>query len=212
MTGAAHRIGGGLGDLSIPIHGLCKSLHSGQDRMPGPARRTGIGMHCAHHRLKRPMATKRHTLRWTAVERKHITDSLNTLLANYQVHYQKLRNYHWNVTGGDFFDIHENLELQYTEAQENIDLIAERIRVFQERPLSTYAEYLKESTLKEDSTVPKSDQMMKNLLADYVTLVDLLSETVELALELSDSGTERMVKGFIEQLEKHHWMLTSFTK
>ena len=124
------------------------------------------------------MASERHTLRWTAEERKRITASLNELLANYQVHYQKLRNYHWNVTGGDFFDVHEKLELQYTEAQANIDLIAERIRVFRSRPLSTYAEYLKESTLKEDPTVPESDQMMKNLLADYVTLVDRLCETV----------------------------------
>ncbi|HRF81136.1 MAG TPA: Dps family protein [Flavobacteriales bacterium] len=155
---------------------------------------------------------KRHSLHWTAAERKQLVDSLNILLANYQVHYQKLRNYHWNVTGGDFFDIHEKLELQYNEAQANIDLIAERVRVFHARPLSTYAEYLEASTLKEDTTVPESDKMMKNLLGDYVTLVDLMCDTVELTLELSDSGTERMVKGFIEQLEKHHWMLTAFTK
>ncbi|HEY0978555.1 MAG TPA: DNA starvation/stationary phase protection protein, partial [Flavobacteriales bacterium] len=102
----------------------------------------------------RNTTNKRHTLRWTGDERKRITESLNVLLANYQVHYQKLRNYHWNVTGGDFFDIHENLELQYTQAQENIDLIAERVRVFRERPLSTYAEYLATSTLKEDPSVP----------------------------------------------------------
>src|SRR5436190_16450982 len=70
---------------------------------------------------------KRHTLRWSAEDRKRIVDSLNVLLANYQVHYQKLRNYHWNVTGGDFFDIHQNLEEQYGEAQENIDLTAERV-------------------------------------------------------------------------------------
>ncbi|MBL7953214.1 MAG: DNA starvation/stationary phase protection protein [Flavobacteriales bacterium] len=155
---------------------------------------------------------KRHSLHWTATDRKRIVDSLNILLANYQVHYQKLRNYHWNVTGGDFFDIHEQLELQYTQAQENIDLIAERVRVFQARPLSTYAEYLKESSLKEDSTVPESEKMMKNLLADYVMLIDLMCDTVDLTLELSDSGTERLVKGFIEQLEKQHWMLSSFTK
>lgn len=159
-----------------------------------------------------PTTPKRHTLRWTAQERSRSATSLNTLLANYQIHYQKLRNYHWNVTGGDFFDIHETLELQYTEAQTNIDLIAERVRVFRERPLSTYAEYIKSSRIKEDATVPASDKMMENLLADYVVLVDHLCETVDLAMELSDSGTERMVKGFIEQIEKHHWMLSAFTK
>ena len=33
-------------------------------------------------------------------------DQLNTLLADYQVHYQKLRNYHWNVRGPMFFELH----------------------------------------------------------------------------------------------------------
>jgi starvation-inducible DNA-binding protein len=153
-----------------------------------------------------------HSLRWSTKERKLLADSLNELLANYEVHYQKLRNYHWNVTGGDFFDIHENLEVQYTQSQMNIDLIAERVRVFHERPLSTFAEYLKVSDLKEDPTVPSSANMVKNLLADHVVLVDHMYETVELAMKLSDAGTERMVKGFIEQIEKHHWMLGSFNK
>jgi len=162
---------------------------------------------------KKSKATVRnHSLRWSDNERKELSASLNLLLANYQVHYQKLRNYHWNVTGGDFFDIHENLEQQYTQSQTNIDLIAERVRVFHERPLSTFAEYLKVSSLKEDPTVPGSEVMVKNLLADYVVLVDRMYETVELALELADAGTERMVKGFIEQIEKHHWMLGAFNK
>lgn len=173
---------------------------------------TAATSHPKTNGVKEARQGKRHTLRWTAEERRRIVDSLNTLLAHYQVHYQKLRNYHWNVTGGDFFDIHENLELQYTEAQQNIDLIAERVRVFRERPLSTFAEYLKESTLQEDPGTPSSDKMMQNLLADYVTLVDRMCETVELSMELMDSGTERMVKGFIEQVEKHHWMLSAFTK
>lgn len=155
---------------------------------------------------------KRHSLHWTDADRTRIVDTLNVLLASYQVHYQRLRNYHWNVTGGDFFDIHEQLELQYTEAQANIDLIAERVRVFRKRPLSTYAEYLQESRLKEDATVPGSDKMMINLLADYVVLIDLMCDAVDITLELSDSGTERLMKGFIEQLEKHHWMLSSFVK
>ena len=155
---------------------------------------------------------KRHTLHWSADERQRITAKLNTLLANYQVHYQKLRNYHWNVTGSDFFDIHAELELQYEEAQLNIDVIAERIRVFHERPLSTYKEFLKASGIVEDESVPVSDKMVKNLLADHVALLDLCVEAVDEAVELHDMGTEEMVKGFIKQLEKHHWMLSAFNE
>lgn len=157
-------------------------------------------------------ARKRHTLHWTNEDRRRMTDSLNVLLANYQVHYQKLRNYHWNVKGHDFFDLHVELEQQYQEAQANIDLIAERVRVFHQRPLSTFAEYLEQSTLKEDPVVPSSDRMVKNLLADYVTLVDRMCDTVDLTVELADPGTESMVKGFIKQVEQHHWMLSAFSE
>ncbi|MBS1582679.1 MAG: DNA starvation/stationary phase protection protein [Bacteroidetes bacterium] len=153
---------------------------------------------------------QRHALHWTPADRRRVTDTLNVLLANYQVHYQKLRNYHWNVKGSDFFDLHEQLEAQYQEAQANIDRIAERVRVFQERPLSTFTEYLEQSTVKEDRTVPASDKMVQQILADYTVLLDHLSEAVDLAEEMADAGTETMVKGFIQQIEKHHWMLSAF--
>lgn len=32
------------------------------------------------------------------------------------------------------------------------------------------------------------------------------------AMEPSDSGTGRLVKCFMEQVEQHHWMLGAFTK
>lgn len=156
-------------------------------------------------------ATKRHTLHWTSDERECIVTALNELLGNYQVHYQKLRNYHWNVKGSDFFDLHVELEAQYREAQEHIDLIAERVRVFRSRPLSTFAEYLRISTIQEDGTVPASDRMVKNLLADYVTLLDQCMAGVDIAAELHDLGTEKMLKDFIVSLEKHHWMMSAFT-
>lgn len=164
------------------------------------------------HAAKAAGPRKRHALHWTAADRKAITAKLNGLLANYQVHYQKLRNYHWNVFGGDFFDLHVELEAQYQEAQLNIDLIAERIRVFGERPLSCMSEYLDNSTIKEDESVPEADRMVKNVLADYVVLLDHAVEAAESAMELQDMGTEEMVKGFIKQVEKHHWMLSSFSK
>jgi len=155
-------------------------------------------------------AAKRHTLHWSNTERERIVAALNELLGNYQVHYQKLRNYHWNVKGSDFFDLHLELEAQYREAQENIDLIAERVRVFHLRPLSTFAEYLKASTIQEDPTVPASDAMVKNLLGDYVMLLDQCVAGVDVAVELHDQGTEKMLKDFIALIEKHHWMLSSF--
>ena len=69
-------------------------------------------------------------LGFTYLETAEIVVSLNTLLANYQVFYNKLRNFHWNIEGPEFFELHEEFENEYNTVKENIDIVAERIRVF----------------------------------------------------------------------------------
>jgi starvation-inducible DNA-binding protein len=149
-------------------------------------------------------------LGWTTDQVEAITTSLNDLLANYTIHYQRLRNYHWSVKGPDFFDLHEEFEMQYSEAVQNIDDIAERIRVFGKTPLSTLREYLDTSELKETGSQLSSDQMVKELLNDYRILLQYMFSVVETASENGDSGTEEIIKRFITKIEKHHWMLTAF--
>ncbi|WP_194775635.1 Dps family protein [Pararhodonellum marinum] len=145
-------------------------------------------------------------------ESNKIVASLNSLLANYHVHYQKLRNFHWNVTGGDFFDLHEKFEELYDEAMANIDLIAERIRVFGLTPLSLMKEYLEHSDIKEVGTDLKSDAMVKEILNDFEILVENMNDCAEKVAELGDTATEDMLIAFIKKIELHHWMFTSFLK
>lgn len=149
-------------------------------------------------------------LGWTTKETAKISTALNELLANYSVHYQKLRNYHWNVKGSDFFDLHEQFESQYNEALQHIDDIAERIRIFQETPLSTMKDYLDTAEIKETTTALESDLMVREILSDYTILLKYMFNVVEVAVGQDDSGTEEMVKKFINTLEKHHWMLSAF--
>lgn len=150
-------------------------------------------------------------LGYTKMETAELVDTMNKLLANYMVHYQKLRNYHWNVKGPDFFDLHEEFEKQYKEAQKNIDGVAERIRVFGQTPLSTFGDYLKVSEIEETSTQLTSHEMVNEVLNDYKVLLEHMFNIIDKTIEVGDSGTEDMVKGFVKEIEKHHWMLTSFS-
>lgn len=145
-------------------------------------------------------------------ETDNIVEQLNLVLANYHVHYQKLRNFHWNVTGPDFFDLHENFEVYYTEAIENIDVLAERIRVFGQTPLSTMVDYLNVSEIKEVGTDFKADDMAKEIVNDFEILVKYLDKAASVASEEGDVGTEDMIIAFIREIEKNHWMLNSFIK
>ena len=151
-------------------------------------------------------------LGYSKEETKEVVKALNALLANYHVHYQKLRNYHWNVKGADFFDIHEQFEQQYDQAKLNIDDIAERIRVFGYRPMSTLAEYLENSDIKETPTDKQMTgmDMVRETLNDFEILLSYMVDVADAAIDVGDIGTEEMIKDFVKEMEKTHWMFTSF--
>jgi starvation-inducible DNA-binding protein len=150
-------------------------------------------------------------LGYTKLETAGIVDALNKLLANFSVHYQKLRNFHWNVKGPDFFDVHEKFETQYNEAKVAIDDIAERIRVFNQTPFSTMREFLDNSEIKESDTNMTALEMVREIIKDYEILLESMFKVIEVSIEVGDSGTEDMIKGFVKKTEKNHWMLTAFS-
>lgn len=149
-------------------------------------------------------------LGWEEHEAVEISNALNSLLACYSVHYQKLRNFHWNVRGADFFELHNQFEIQYNEARENLDTIAERIRVFDKTPFSSFQEYIDHSTIQEAPSTLASDLMVREILTDYTHLLEAMYEAHDVAVQYGDSGTEDMMMDFITNIEKHHWMFSAF--
>ena len=149
-------------------------------------------------------------LGFTGMDAVQVIQPMNKLLANYQIHYQKLRNFHWNVRGGDFFELHDKFEELYREAQAHIDEVAERIRVFGQTPLSTYSEYLDTAIIKEVGTDLRPRDMVKEVLDDIRVLVESMNEVIESARETGDTSTMDLVNGFRRKVEKHHWMFSSF--
>lgn len=142
---------------------------------------------------------------------KPVVDMLNEYLANYHIHYQKLRGVHWNVKGQNFFTLHLKFEELYANAQITIDEIAERILTLGKPPHSTFADYIKESTIKEVNTIGMADlKMVDEVLADMATLIEIERNLMEEADKAGDEGTNDMVNKFMQFKEKTTWMLRSF--
>ncbi|WP_353139269.1 DNA starvation/stationary phase protection protein [Pseudopedobacter sp.] len=141
-----------------------------------------------------------------------LVDLLNDLLANYQIHYQKLRGCHWNVRGNDFFTLHLKFEELYNNAQLTIDELAERVLTLGKSPHSTYANYIKVSKIKEINTEGLApNKMVEAILEDYKVLIDLEREIIEMASEnVNDEGTADMITGFVKFQEKTSWMLRAY--
>ena len=151
-------------------------------------------------------------LGFTHLETAKIVEALNKLLANYHIHYQKLRNFHWNVEGAGFFELHQKFEEQYNEVKINIDEIAERIRIFGKKPISTLSEYLKISEIKEVYEPLTAYQMVQEELKDFEILLSFMMDVNDAANKIGDAGTVDMMITFIKKLEKKHWMFTAWLK
>lgn len=142
---------------------------------------------------------------------KPVVDHLNELLANYHIHYQKVRGCHWNVKGNNFFTLHLKFEELYTAALTTIDELAERILTLGKPPYSTFVDYIEKSTIKEINTISLKDTaMVKAIVEDMAVLIKMERELLEITEEAGDDGTNDMVNRFMQFKEKNTWMLRSF--
>jgi len=142
---------------------------------------------------------------------KTIVDILNRLLSDEYLLYTKTRNYHWNVTGMQFHDLHKFFESQYKELDVIIDDVAERERSLGGKAKATLSEFTRNSRLKEQpDTYPEAQTMLRNLLLDHDSVIQALRQDLETCATLGDAGTSDFLTGLMEQHEKMAWMLRSF--
>jgi starvation-inducible DNA-binding protein len=137
---------------------------------------------------------------------------LNTLLADYHIYYQNLRNFHWNILGENFFELHEKFEELYTDARLKIDEIAERILTLRYHPMSNLKDYLKASAIKEVSSNKTDIEMVKIILDNHAILLEQMAKVINKAEKINDEGTIDLIGAYIRELEKTSWMLDAFTK
>ena len=141
-----------------------------------------------------------------------IAAKLNELLANYQLYYQNIRGFHWNIKGSDFFTLHVKFEELYNAAQLSIDEIAERILTLDAKPLHSYSDYLENSTVKEMKNVSDSKGTVEGVLSNLSIILEIEREILDMSANANDEGTNALMSDYITAQEKLVWMLSSFLK
>jgi starvation-inducible DNA-binding protein len=147
----------------------------------------------------------------SAQQRQAICSMLNALLADAYLVKTKTLNYHWNVRGIHFYQLHKFFEEQYGELAESIDKIAERVRALDGVAAGTMQEFLNLSRLKEDPThVTDAKSMIRNLLEDHETQIrQLRADVSKINDNIGDDGTADFLTSLMEKHEKMAWMLRS---
>lgn len=137
---------------------------------------------------------------------------LNILLSDEYLLYVKTQNYHWNVTGLMFNDLHLFFGKQYAELACIVDNTAERVRALGHRALGTMKEFIEHARLKEEvKIVPEAKDMIANLLTDHEAIIKSLRIDIEtITDEYLDAGTSNFLTDLMEKHEKMAWMLRSY--
>jgi starvation-inducible DNA-binding protein len=145
-------------------------------------------------------------------QRNGIINMLNTVLADEQVLYAKLRNYHWNVVGAQFLSLHKLFEEQYQTIADVADTIAERVRAHGGWAVGTLEEFLEQARLEEKrGDYPDARGMVFNIVRDHEFMVRNLREDAHICDEAyQDLATQDLLVDLIQKHEKMAWMLRAF--
>lgn len=135
---------------------------------------------------------------------------LNVLLANFQIFYQTLRGLHWNIKGRNFFELHAKFEELYLDAQDKIDMIAERILTLQGTPLHTFNDYIKNATVEVGENVFNDKKAIELIVRSISELLVKERQILNISDEMNDEGTNSMMSDFISEQEKTIWMFNAW--
>lgn len=140
-------------------------------------------------------------------DRLTIAEGLKRLLADSYTLYLQTHNFHWNVTGPQFRELHLMFEEHYTELAVAVDDIAERIRTLDVPAPGTYKALAELSVIKEVEGVPEAKEMVKILTQSHEQVVKTCRDVLKLAQEADDESSSALISDRMRVHEKTAWML-----
>ncbi|MDA9129273.1 DNA starvation/stationary phase protection protein [Candidatus Gracilibacteria bacterium] len=148
-----------------------------------------------------------------AQDKQAISDILQKYLATEIALNLKIRNYHWNVEGMVFNDLHKFFEELYDTGADYADEVAERIRMLGIHTHASMAEYIKMTIIPEEKEISMpAVEMLKKLLDDTETIIREMRQDITKVGDMGDQGTEDFLTALIQKHEKDGWMIRSLVR
>jgi len=126
--------------------------------------------------------------------------------------YLKAHNFHWNITGPDFYEYHKLLEVIYDEVYNSIDDFAEKIRALGAFVPASYTRFSMLTTIEDETAVPDQVGMIAELLADNEKMLRVLKMIYDLAEAAGEHGFSNFLAERMDAHRKHGWMLKASLK
>lgn len=138
--------------------------------------------------------------------------ALKTAFASEFSFYLKAHNFHWNVEGPLFSQLHELFERIYTEVYGSIDTFAEHLRALQLYAPASLQKFSMLTTVDDENEVLDFETMLRELLADSEKMANIFRITFEMAEQHGDHGLSNFLADRQDAHKKHSWMLRASLK
>jgi starvation-inducible DNA-binding protein len=138
--------------------------------------------------------------------------ALRTAFASEFSFYLKAHNFHWNVEGPLFGQLHELFEKIYSEVYGSIDTFAEHLRALQVYAPASLQKFSMLTTVNDENEVLEWSSMLQELLADSEKMANIFRITFEMAEQAGDHGLSNFLADRQDAHKKHSWMLRASLK
>jgi starvation-inducible DNA-binding protein len=126
--------------------------------------------------------------------------------------YLKAANYHWNVEGPLFPQLHALFDTIYSEVYGSIDRFAEEIRAIGSYTPASLGRFQDLSIIEDEREIVPYETMIENLLADNAKLMEALKLAYDLAEREGAHGLSNFLAERMDAHRKHGWMLRATSK
>ncbi|MEO8071941.1 MAG: DNA starvation/stationary phase protection protein [Acidobacteriota bacterium] len=136
-----------------------------------------------------------------------IVQSLQKQVSNAFILYLNYKHYHWQTFGPLFRDLHLLFDEFAEEVYETIDVMAERVRMIGQNPVSRIEEFQKTATIKSAADSNDMREMIKEADKNAIQVIKEMREAIKTADDNDDPGTADVITKFVQIHEKHEWWL-----
>jgi len=136
--------------------------------------------------------------------------ALKAAFASEYAFYVKAQNFHWNVEGDDFYQMHQMFGQIYNEVGDSLDDFAENIRKCQAFAPAGFLALNALSVVTDENRAPLDClTMAKELLQDSDNLATMFAVVYEKAEAAREFGLANFLADRQDAHRKHSWFLRS---
>ena len=126
--------------------------------------------------------------------------------------YLKAHNFHWNVEGIHFKELHDLFGGIYEEVYGSIDDFAEKIRSLGTYVPASFSRFTMLTQIEDEENMLPSEAMLQELLEDNGKMIKLLKLVFVESEKSGEYGFSDFIAGRIDAHRKHGWMLRASLK